>query len=145
MTEKSDVGAGESAARVQDAGGREVFQYAVRRFGVYLFTLWAAITVAFFVFRLVPGDPMNILLGNLTRAEGRQRDKEAEEAIIAYYREIFGMDDPLPLQYVNYLRTRRSWAGWTWGRLSSNTRRRRRTSSFGACPGRWVFLPHRCC
>ena len=87
-----------------ETGRREVFQYALRRFGVYLFTLWAAITVAFFVFRLVPGDPMTILLGNLTRAEGRQRDAEAEAAIIAYYREIFGMDDPLPLQYVNYLR-----------------------------------------
>ena len=68
-----------------------------RRFGVYLFTLWAAITVAFFIFRLVPGDPMNILLGNLTRAEGRQRDAEAQEAIIAHYRQIFGMDEPLPL------------------------------------------------
>ena len=104
MTAKSDARAEETAAERQHTGRREVFQYAVRRFGVYLFTLWAAITVAFFVFRLVPGDPMNILLGNLTRAEGRQRDKEAEEAIIAYYREIFGMDDPLPLQYVNYLR-----------------------------------------
>lgn len=103
MTAKSDAGAGASAAQGQDAGRRDVFQYALRRVGVYLFTLWAAITVAFFVFRLVPGDPMSILLGNLTRAEGRQRDKEAEEAIIAYYREIFGMDDPLPLQYVNYL------------------------------------------
>lgn len=104
MTANIDARAEEPATERQDAGRREVFQYAVRRFGVYLFTLWAAITVAFFIFRLVPGDPMNILLGNLTRAEGRQRDAAAEEAIIAHYREIFGMDDPLPLQYVNYLR-----------------------------------------
>ena len=104
MTANSDAPGAESAAEGQAAGRREVTLYVLRRFGVYLFTLWAAITVAFFVFRLVPGDPMNILLGNLARAEGRQRDAEAEEAIIAYYRDIFGLDDPLPLQYVNYLR-----------------------------------------
>ena len=85
-------------------GRREIVDYAVRRFGVYLFTLWAAITVAFFVFRLVPGDPMSIMLGNLSRAEGHQPDPEEMEVIIAHYREIFGLDDPLPLQYVNYLR-----------------------------------------
>ena len=104
MTADSPSRAAESSEDQQRAGRREVLRYALRRFGVYLFTLWAAITVAFFIFRLVPGDPMNILLGNLTRAEGRQRDAAAEEAIIARYRHIFGMDEPLPLQYVNYLR-----------------------------------------
>ncbi len=84
-------------------GLRQVVSYILRRFGIYLFTLWAALTVAFFVFRLVPGDPMTILLGNLSRAEG-QLDPEEAEAIIAYYREFFGLDEPLPVQYINYLR-----------------------------------------
>jgi len=104
VTAKADSGAITSDDDRDAAGRREVALYILRRFGVYLFTLWAAITVAFFIFRLVPGDPMSILLGNLTRAEGRQRDEAAEEAIIAQYRQIFGMDEPLPLQYINYLR-----------------------------------------
>ncbi len=95
----------EKTTKQKDASGRrEIVNYALRRFGIYLFTLWAAFTVAFFVFRLVPGDPMTILLGNLSRAEGQQPDPEEMEAIIAHYRKIFGLDDPLPLQYVNYLR-----------------------------------------
>lgn len=81
---------------------RQVVNYVVRRFGIYLFTLWAAFTVAFFVFRLVPGDPMTILLGQLSRAEG-QMDPEEAEAIIAHYREVFGLDEPLYKQYVAYL------------------------------------------
>ena len=104
MTAKSEAPAESPAEKRDTAGRRELLQYVLRRFGVYLFTLWAAITVAFFIFRLVPGDPMNILLSNLTRVEGRQRDADAQEAIIARYRQIFGMDDPLPQQYVNYLR-----------------------------------------
>ena len=104
MTANSGSGAAKPSKQRDAAGRREIVQYVLRRFAVYLFTLWAAITVAFFVFRLVPGDPMNIMLGNLSRAEGQQLDPEEEEAIIAHYRKIFGLDDPLPLQYINYLR-----------------------------------------
>ncbi len=32
--------------------------YAIRRFGLYLVELWGALTIAFFFFRLMPGDPM---------------------------------------------------------------------------------------
>ncbi len=84
------------------SGRREAVHYIVRRFGIYLFTLWAAFTVAFFVFRMVPGDPMTILLGQLSRAEG-QLDPEEAEVIIAHYREVFGLDEPLYKQYVFYL------------------------------------------
>ena len=136
MTPDPASRAAEPSEDQQHAARREVLQYALRRFGIYLFTLWAAITVAFFIFRLVPGDPMNILLGNLTRAEGRQRDAEEEEALIAHFRQIFGMDEPLPMQYVNLPAQGGPWAGSTWGRPSSNIRRRRGIWSFGACPGR---------
>lgn len=84
------------------AARRETVRYLWRRFGIYLFTLWAAFTVAFFVFRMVPGDPMTILLGQLSRAEGQLNPEEAE-VVIARYREIFGLDEPLYRQYIVYL------------------------------------------
>jgi len=33
--------------------------YVIRRFGIYVLTLWAAITATFFFFRLIPGDLKN--------------------------------------------------------------------------------------
>ena len=116
----------------------------MRRFGVYLFTLWAAITVVFFVFRLVPGDPMSIMLGNLSRAEGHQPDPEEEKALIAHYRKIFGLDDPLPLQYVNYLR-KAILGGLDLGPSFVEYPAQTRDLGIpGACPGRWAFSRPRC-
>lgn len=81
---------------------RQVALYIARRFGVYLFTLWAAITVAFFIFRAIPGDPMMIMFGQLSRAQGNLSAEEAE-AIIQVYRAQFGLDEPLTTQYVVFL------------------------------------------
>ena len=39
--------------------------YAIRRFGLYLVELWGALTIAFFFFRLMPGDPIQTLIQTL--------------------------------------------------------------------------------
>ena len=36
--------------------------YAIRRFGLYLVELWGALTIAFFFFRMMPGDPIQTLI-----------------------------------------------------------------------------------
>ena len=69
MDHSHAAGAKQTATRNSTAR-RQVVLYVARRFGVYLFTLWAAITVAFFIFRAIPGDPMMIMFGQLSRAQG---------------------------------------------------------------------------
>jgi peptide/nickel transport system permease protein len=80
-----------------------VKRYYIKQIVIYLFTLWAAVTLTFFAFRLVPGDPMRIYFGQLSRSQGNLKAEEAE-AIIAYYRQQFALDEPLPVQYLIFLR-----------------------------------------
>ncbi|WP_418275034.1 ABC transporter permease [Isoptericola jiangsuensis] len=71
-------------------------RFAVRRTIFYLFTAWAAVTINFFIPRMMPGDPVTALMG---RMQGRI-DSSAEESI----RVLFGLDTTSSLweQYVDY-------------------------------------------
>ncbi|HEY2505876.1 MAG TPA: ABC transporter permease [Streptosporangiaceae bacterium] len=42
--------------------------YLARRFGFYVVTAWAAITINFFIPRLMPGNPVELLLSRLSQA-----------------------------------------------------------------------------
>ncbi|MGH3585939.1 MAG: ABC transporter permease, partial [Pseudonocardia sp.] len=57
-----------------------------------LLTLWFAVTVTFFLVRLLPGDPALAVASTTMTAE--QRAKILSD---------FGLDQPLPAQYVTYL------------------------------------------
>jgi peptide/nickel transport system permease protein len=74
--------------------------YLLRRLGIFFLTIWAAATINFIVPRLAPGDPMAAILGKLEAQGGRIEDGAK---LIAAYRKMFGLDDPLPLQYLKYL------------------------------------------
>ncbi len=39
--------------------------YLLRKIGFYVVALWAALTVNFFIPRLMPGDPVDILISKL--------------------------------------------------------------------------------
>ncbi|NED94552.1 ABC transporter permease [Phytoactinopolyspora alkaliphila] len=70
---------------------------AILRFGSLrllrgLLTLWFAVTVTFFLVRLLPGDPALAVASPTMTAD--QRAKMLAD---------FGLDEPLLLQYVNYL------------------------------------------
>jgi peptide/nickel transport system permease protein len=70
--------------------------YILRRLGFYALAGWAALTLNFFLPRLMPGDPATALFG---RFRG-QLSPEAMEAL----REAFGVTDaPLWKQYATYL------------------------------------------
>jgi peptide/nickel transport system permease protein len=72
-------------------------RYILRRLGFYLMAAWAALTLNFFLPRLMPGDPATALFA-------RFRGRLAPEAIDAL-RETFGLTDaPLYSQYFTYLR-----------------------------------------
>lgn len=71
------------------------WRYLGRKSLQALFTLWFIITVNFFLFRIMPSDPVRLL----TRQRGVQLSPEAQQAKI----EELGLHLPLPTQYVRYL------------------------------------------
>lgn len=75
--------------------------YVLNRVWMFVFTIWASATIMFFVPRLAPGDPVTAMITRLTSQSGRV---EGSAQIIAAWRERFGLDDPLGLQYLQYLR-----------------------------------------
>ncbi len=72
-------------------------QYLLRRIGFYLAALWAAVTLNFLLPRLMPGDPVLLLVARL---QGR-----LDPAAIDSLRIQFGVNthDSLFTQYINYL------------------------------------------
>jgi peptide/nickel transport system permease protein len=68
-------------------------RFAIRRLGRLLISVWVLITAAFLMIHLVPGDPVRAALG-LT----------APVSLVNARREALGLNDPLWLQYVHYLR-----------------------------------------
>ena len=73
-------------------------KFLIQRILFYLFTAWAAITINFFIPRLIPGDPVQALLA---RFQGQM----STEAIASLY-VLFGLDKDASLwsQYVDYWR-----------------------------------------
>ncbi len=76
-------------------------KYVLSRVGWYVLTLWGSFTLAFIVFHLMPGDPMEVLLGNLSRM---QAARVGTQQIVAYYRQLFGLNQPLYVQYLLFFR-----------------------------------------
>ncbi|HVQ88488.1 MAG TPA: ABC transporter permease [Actinomycetes bacterium] len=69
-------------------------RYLARKLGWAVVTLFFVLTFNFFLFRVMPGDPAALL--------ARSQRLTADE--IAQQRALFGLDDPLLVQYWNYLK-----------------------------------------
>lgn len=76
--------------------------YYARRIGLYLVTLWGALTASFIFFHLIPGDPIGAIVFQL-QAQGQFGAQDSTQAIVDYYRTAFGLDGNLFQQYVRYL------------------------------------------
>ena len=71
-------------------------KYILNRLWFYILAAWAAITLNFFIPRMMPGDPASIMFANL-------RGKLKPEALEAI-KKTFGItDEPLFSQYIEYL------------------------------------------
>ncbi len=66
--------------------------FLLRRFAGSLVLLLLVLTTTFFLLRLIPGDPTNV-------AEDQRLNREQQENL----RRIYGLDRPLPEQYVRWL------------------------------------------
>lgn len=67
-------------------------RFIARRLLRFVASLWALVTVAFLLIHLIPGDPVRAALGLTAPAE-----------LVEARREALGLNDPLPVQYVDYL------------------------------------------
>lgn len=67
-------------------------KYLVQRFLLTIFSLWAVLTILFFLFRILPGDPANLLVPTTATSEERRQ-----------IRQSLGLTQPLYIQYIRYL------------------------------------------
>lgn len=66
--------------------------YLLRRLLLLIPTVWIAVTLVFVIFRLVPGDPAQLIAGEM-----------APQEVVRTIRHQMGLDQPLPVQYLRYL------------------------------------------
>ena len=70
-----------------------MIRFIVQKTALALLTLWGVATLVFLLFTLVPGDPAQMMLG-------KRDDPEALAAVRVKY----GLDQPVSVQYVRYLK-----------------------------------------
>jgi ABC-type dipeptide/oligopeptide/nickel transport system permease component len=75
------------------SGKKRMLKYAIRRMILVLPTLWAVVTVVFFLIRIVPGGPAVAALGSYATEESI---KELEKQM--------GLDRPVLVQYGSFLK-----------------------------------------
>jgi peptide/nickel transport system permease protein len=74
--------------------------YFFRRIGMFLLVVFVAATINFFVPRLAPGNPIGAITSRMAAAStGVENGKEMFDA----YRQRFGLDQPLYVQYAKYM------------------------------------------
>lgn len=71
-------------------------RYFGRKLLIYVLTFWVAATIDWMIPRFMPGDPIQGLLSRYTIAP------EAVPALMAYYRSVYGLDQPILQQYLNF-------------------------------------------
>ncbi len=76
--------------------------YVIRRVLQFFLIIWAAATINFILPRLAPGNPVRERLVSAAAQGGPQQD--GIEEMVRSYNKQFGLDKPLYVQYVFYLR-----------------------------------------
>lgn len=69
-------------------------RYLLRRFLFSLFAIWATVTLTFVFVRALPGDPITTMVGS-----------EGDPAAIEGIKARLGLDEPVPIQYLYFLRS----------------------------------------
>ena len=74
--------------------------YILKRFGMFMLTVWLGTTIIFIIPRLTPGDPVEGMIGQMAITGG---NIENSEEMIEAWRKRFGLDQPIHIQYLRYL------------------------------------------
>lgn len=70
-----------------------MLRFILKRIALAIPVLIISVTIVFFLMRMLPGDPATMILG-----------KDAPTEDVLKLRETMGLNDPLPVQYGNYIR-----------------------------------------
>ncbi len=82
-------------------GKHSLLRYFLVRIGVYLLSIWGSFTLAFFFFRLIPGDPISTFIASMEQQYSMTI--QDADAMVAAYREMLGLNGTLLEQYLRYL------------------------------------------
>jgi peptide/nickel transport system permease protein len=75
-------------------------KYLIRRCLYMIFTVWVITVIAFTVIQLPPGDYVSTMIAQMMRQGGQ----EVKPEVIEQLREQYGLNDPIPVQYLKWLR-----------------------------------------
>ena len=68
--------------------------YIIRRLLLIIPTVFLALSFLFFLFFTLPGDPASLIAGGA--------DRNIDTGVVERINERYGLDDPIPTQFVNY-------------------------------------------
>jgi len=74
-----------------------VRRYFGRKLFTYLLTFFVAATIDWMIPRFMPGDPIAVLVSKTNGVSPTQA-----QAMVTYYTNLFGLNNPLPVQYLNF-------------------------------------------
>lgn len=74
--------------------------YFLKRLGMFIFVIFIAATINFMIPRFAPGNPIGAITSRVQQASA---GIEGGEAMFNAYREMFGLNEPMHIQYINYL------------------------------------------
>ncbi|RME37905.1 MAG: ABC transporter permease [Thermoflexia bacterium] len=72
-------------------------RYLGRKLLIYLLTFFLAVTIDWLIPRLMPGDPINVMISRLG-----PRNPEEVRLLREYYLKLFALDVPMWQQYINF-------------------------------------------
>lgn len=78
---------------------RTIVVYLLKKLALYIGTFFVAATINFLIPRLIPGDPIEIMLSELVMRGGTV---QGGEEILMAFRQRFGLDKPMITQFVSY-------------------------------------------
>ncbi|MBS7634547.1 ABC transporter permease [Candidatus Bathyarchaeota archaeon] len=81
---------------------KTVLYYVTKRIVIYIISVYAALTINFFLFRMIPVDPLSMHFQMIQQRYGYTVPET--DQIVEHYKKIFGYDKDLFTQYINYMR-----------------------------------------
>jgi peptide/nickel transport system permease protein len=75
-------------------------EYVLKRLGMFVLTVWLGTTLIFIIPRLVPGDPVQAMIGRMIVTGA---NVENADVLIESYRQRFGLDQPIIIQYFKFM------------------------------------------
>lgn len=78
-------------------------KYFLKKLFFFILTIWIGVTILFIISRLMPVNPINIIMGRLSLL-GTQINQSQFESIKKTFMNLYGLDKPLIMQYFSFIK-----------------------------------------